>query len=57
MRPYGWRPMLWYDEDGGPTSKYHKLSSKKRRTLRRTLHKRERSKIKQQLEKENNYVW
>ena len=49
MRPYGWKQRMWKDEDGGPTSKYRNLSSKKRKESRRLLHKSERNKIKREI--------
>lgn len=39
MRPYGFKPLQFRDEDGGPTSKHAKLSSKARTAARRSIHK------------------
>lgn len=54
MFPYGFTHGLWRDEDGGPTTKHHNLSSKNRRTSRRLLHKSERAKVKQEIQKEKD---
>lgn len=52
MFPYGFHHGMWYDEDGGPTSKHRKMTGKNRHEERRLLHKSERAKVKQQIKKE-----
>ena len=51
MRPYGWRQTMWRDEDGGPTSKHRKMTSKNRQRERQLLHKSERARTKQEIKR------
>jgi len=51
MFPYGFQFGMYRDEEGGPTSKHHKLTSKNRHTSRRVLHKSERAKVKQRIKR------
>lgn len=51
MKPYGFKKWQWREEDGGPTSKHVNLSSKKRATSRRLLHKSARNEAKREINK------
>ena len=52
MRPYGFVPGDWKGEDGGPTSRFAKLTSKNRRECRRILAKKARGKNRRELLRE-----
>lgn len=54
MRPYGAKLNFWKDEDGGPTSKYQKLSSTTRKRLRRLMHRNARRQAKSQVQTEGS---
>ena len=58
MKAYGSENMKWFwrDEEYGPSSKYMKISSKKRSEFRRRLHKRARANIREELFNQKNGI-
>ncbi len=48
MRAYGLRPGQWRDVEGGPPSRWAKLSAKQRKESRRLLHKQARNDAKRE---------